>query len=187
MDDPIASSAALLGFFSPCFRAEVFGTFRAVVAGWALCPGPVTISEVGPATGPAAKRHHDTACAPFHSATWDRDERGKIIVLIIVARIVRRCLMASLALPQWGQIPISCRGATVKPCRLSGASSSWWTTMNPVRSSNSVQKPRAAVPAMTNLVKAPAATPRSQMIRQFSMIPQDWRRTRKPKSQERCE
>ena len=38
MDYPIASFAALLDFFGPCFRSEVFGTFKAMVAGWALVP-----------------------------------------------------------------------------------------------------------------------------------------------------
>ena len=87
MDYPIASFAALLDFFGPCFRSEVFGTFKAMVAGWALCPGPRTISEVWQATGLAAKRHHDTAYALFHSAKWDWDELGQILVLVIVARL----------------------------------------------------------------------------------------------------
>ena len=88
MDYPIASFAALLDFFSPCFRAEVFGTFKAMVSAWALCPGPRTISEVWQATGLAARRHHDTAYALFHSARWDWDELGKILALVIVARLV---------------------------------------------------------------------------------------------------
>jgi hypothetical protein len=88
MDYPIASFAALLDFFGPCFRAEVFGTFKAMVGAWALCPGPRTISEVWQATGRAARRHHDTAYALFHSAKWDWDEIGKILVLVIVARLV---------------------------------------------------------------------------------------------------
>lgn len=54
MDYPIASRAALLDFFGPCFRAEVFGTFKTMVAAWATCPGPRTLSEVWQATGLAA-------------------------------------------------------------------------------------------------------------------------------------
>ena len=76
MDYPIASLAALLDLFAPCFRAEVFGTFKAMVGAWALCPGPRTISEVWQATGRAARHHHDTAYALFHSAKWDWDDTG---------------------------------------------------------------------------------------------------------------
>lgn len=88
MDYPIASFATLLDFFTPCFRAEVFGTFKMMVGAWALCPGPRTISEVWQATGQAARRHHDTAYALFHSAKWDWDQLGKILVLVIVTRLV---------------------------------------------------------------------------------------------------
>jgi hypothetical protein len=88
MDYPIVSLTALLDFFAGCFRAEVFGTFKAMTAAWALCPGPRTISEVWQTTGQAAKRHHDTAYALFSSAKWDWDELGKILVLVIVARLI---------------------------------------------------------------------------------------------------
>jgi len=88
MDYPIASLTALLDLFASCFRQEVFGTFKTMVCAWALCPGPRTISEVWQATGAAARRHHDTAYALFGSAKWDWDELGKILVLVIVARLV---------------------------------------------------------------------------------------------------
>lgn len=88
MDYPIASLASLLDFFAGCFRTEVFATFKTMVAAWVTCPGPRTISEVWQATGEAAKRHHDTAYALFHSAKWNWDELGKILVLVIVARLV---------------------------------------------------------------------------------------------------
>jgi hypothetical protein len=88
MDYPIASLNALLDLFVPCFRAEVFTTFKTMVGAWALCPGPRTISEVWQATGQAARRHHDTAYALFGSAKWDWDEVGKILILVIVARLV---------------------------------------------------------------------------------------------------
>jgi hypothetical protein len=88
MEYPIASLAGLLDFFASCFRAEVFGTFKMMVGAWALCPGPHTISEVWQATGQAARRHHDSAYALFHSAKWSWDELGKILALVIVARLV---------------------------------------------------------------------------------------------------
>jgi hypothetical protein len=84
----IPSLVALLDPFADCFRAEVFPTFRLIVAAWALCPGPHTISEVWQATGLAAKRHHDLAYSLFHSARWDWDDLGKVLVLLVVAQLI---------------------------------------------------------------------------------------------------
>ncbi|HEX4609538.1 MAG TPA: hypothetical protein VH092_15170 [Urbifossiella sp.] len=70
MDQLIPSLAALVDEFRPCFRAEVFQTFRHVLAGWIVCPGPRTLSEVWQATGRAAEHHWDTAYALFASAGW---------------------------------------------------------------------------------------------------------------------
>ena len=64
----IPSLATLVAAFSDCFHPQVFQTFQALLAGWITCQGPRTISEVWLATGLAAKRHHDTAYAVFHSA-----------------------------------------------------------------------------------------------------------------------
>jgi hypothetical protein len=84
----IPSLALLLAGFADCFRREVFPTFRLLVAAWAVCPGPHTISEVWQATGLAAKRHHDLAYSLFHSARWDWDDLGKVLVLLIVAHLI---------------------------------------------------------------------------------------------------
>jgi DDE superfamily endonuclease len=84
----IPSFAELLAPLRDCFRQEVFDTFRILVAAWALCPGPHTLSEVWQATGLAAKRHHDLAYALFHSAKWDWDDIGKILLLLIALRLV---------------------------------------------------------------------------------------------------
>ena len=88
MDQPITSLSQLLDTFAPCFRAEVFQTFRLVVAAWALCPGPHTLAEVWQATGLAARRHHDLAYSLFRSAQWDWDEVGKILLLLVVAHLI---------------------------------------------------------------------------------------------------
>ena len=71
MDQLIPSLAHLVAPFRDRFRIEVFQTFQALLAGWIVCVGPRTISEVWQATGLAAKRHHDTAYAVFHSAVWE--------------------------------------------------------------------------------------------------------------------
>jgi hypothetical protein len=66
MDQLIPTLASLVEPFRDCFHPQVFQTFQALLAGWIVCQGPRTISEVWLATGWAAKRHHDTAYAVFH-------------------------------------------------------------------------------------------------------------------------
>src|SRR4051812_39796526 len=68
MDQLIPSLAILVEPFRDSFHPQVFQTFQALLAGWIVCLGPRTISEVWQATGMAARRHHDTAYAVFRSA-----------------------------------------------------------------------------------------------------------------------
>src|SRR4028118_239739 len=77
MDQLIPSLAALVESFRPCFHPQVFATFQTLLAGWVVCLGPRTISEVWQATGLAARRHHDTAYSVFHSAAWEWDDRSE--------------------------------------------------------------------------------------------------------------
>ena len=51
-------------------------------------PRPRTISEVWQATGLAAKRHHDTAYAVFHSAAWEWDDLGIVLATLILTHLV---------------------------------------------------------------------------------------------------
>lgn len=88
MDQLIPSLAVLVEGFRPCFRHEVFLTFQHILVGWVVCPGPHTLSEVWQATGRAASHHHDTAYSLFCSAAWEWDELGKILLLLIVARLI---------------------------------------------------------------------------------------------------
>ncbi len=81
MDQLIPSLAAPVEAFRGCFHPQVFHIFQALIAGWIVCLGPRTLSEVWQATGLAAKRHHDTAYAVSHSAAWERDDLGMGIVL----------------------------------------------------------------------------------------------------------
>ena len=57
MDQLIPSLTELVAPLRDCFRIEVFRTFQILLAGWIVCTGPHTISEVWQATGLAAKRH----------------------------------------------------------------------------------------------------------------------------------
>src|SRR3954469_15473666 len=88
MDQLIPSLAALVEPFRDCFRIEVFRTFQILIAGWIVCLGPRTLSEVWQATGWAAKRHHDTAYAVFHSAAWEWDDLGIVLATLILAHLV---------------------------------------------------------------------------------------------------
>jgi hypothetical protein len=90
MDQLIPSFATLVGAFGNGFHPQVFATFQAFIAGWVLCLGPRTISEVWQATGLAVKRHHDTAYAVFHSAAWEWDDLGIILATLILAHLVPR-------------------------------------------------------------------------------------------------
>jgi hypothetical protein len=70
------------------FRSEVFQTFQILIAGWIVCLGPHTISAVWQATGLAARRHHDTAYAVFHSAAWEWDDLGIVLATLILAHSI---------------------------------------------------------------------------------------------------
>jgi hypothetical protein len=88
MDQLIPGLAALVEAFHDGFHPQVFSTFQALVAGWIVCLGPRTISEVWQATGLAARRHHDTAYAVFHSAAWEWDDLGIVLATLILTHLV---------------------------------------------------------------------------------------------------
>jgi hypothetical protein len=46
VDQLITALTELVAPFRGCFRSEVFQTFQALIAGWVVCVGPRTISEV---------------------------------------------------------------------------------------------------------------------------------------------
>ncbi len=88
MSQLIPSLATLVAAFADCFHPQVFPTFQALLAGWITCQGPRTISEVWLAAGLAARRHHDTAYAVFHSAIWEWDDLGIVLATLILTHLV---------------------------------------------------------------------------------------------------
>jgi hypothetical protein len=88
VDQLIPSLTAWVEPFRDCFRVEVFRTFQSLLAGWIVCLGPRTLSEVWQATGLALRRHHDTAYAVFHSAAWEWDDLGIVLATLILAALV---------------------------------------------------------------------------------------------------
>jgi len=88
MDQLIPGLATLVEAFRDGFHPQVFATFQALIAGWIVCLGPHTLSAVWQATGLAAKRHHDTAYAVFHSACWEWDELGIVLATLILTHLV---------------------------------------------------------------------------------------------------
>lgn len=88
MDQLIPSLSTLVEPFRHCFHPQVFSTFQSLIAGWVVCLGPRTISEVWQATGLAAKRHHDNAYAVFHSAVWEWDDLGIVLATLILTHLI---------------------------------------------------------------------------------------------------
>ena len=88
MDQLIPSLATLVESFRDCFHPQVFQTFQALIAGWIVCTGPRTISDVWQATGLAAQRHHDTAYAVFRSAAWEWDDLGIVTATLILTHLI---------------------------------------------------------------------------------------------------
>ena len=62
MDQLIPSLVDLVAPFRDCFRFEVFQTFQTLIAGWIVCVGPRTLSEVWQATGLAAQGQRTLTC-----------------------------------------------------------------------------------------------------------------------------
>ena len=88
MHQLIPGLLSLVEPFADCFHPSVFATFQSLIAGWVVCLGPRTLSEVWQATGLAGKRHHDTAYAVFHSALWQWDDLGLILARLILTHLV---------------------------------------------------------------------------------------------------
>ena len=87
-DQLIPGLANLVEAFRDCFHPQVFQTFQARIAGWIVCLGPHTLSAVWQATGWAARRHHDTASAVFHSAVWEWDDLGMVLATLILTHLI---------------------------------------------------------------------------------------------------
>src|ERR687890_615769 len=64
--------------------AQLIPSLAALVAAFSDCFHP----EVWLATGLAAKRHHDTAYAVFHSACWEWDDLGIVLATLILTHLV---------------------------------------------------------------------------------------------------
>jgi hypothetical protein len=88
MDQLIPTLATLVEPLRGCFHPQVFQTFQALLAGWIVCQGPRTLSEVWIATGLAARRHHDTAYAVFRSACWEWDDLGIVLATLVLTHLV---------------------------------------------------------------------------------------------------
>ena len=71
-----------------CFRIEVFRTFQILLAGRIDCVDPHTISEFWQATGLAAKLHHDSAYATFHSAACEWVDLGMVLATLVMTHLI---------------------------------------------------------------------------------------------------
>jgi hypothetical protein len=73
---------------APCFRPEVFATFRQMAVAWVVCLGRRTISRVWETTGLAPHRHHAAAYRLFAQAVWNFDEVARILLVRLLAAFV---------------------------------------------------------------------------------------------------
>lgn len=88
MDHIIPSLAELLAAFRGCFRQEAFYNFQHVAVAWLLCPGPRTLTEVWQASALAGRKHFDAIYHLFSSATWDWDEVGALLCLLLLTHLI---------------------------------------------------------------------------------------------------
>ena len=88
MSTLIASLLELVESFSPCFRKEVFETFKQLLCGWLMCNGRRTISHVWETTGLSGKAHHSRAFRLLEKAKWDWDPIGAILIQLILERLL---------------------------------------------------------------------------------------------------
>src|SRR5215213_4894381 len=91
MDQLTPDLAALLDLFRPCFRQEVFGSFRLMTAAWVVCLGRRTISRVWQTTGRSASHSHCPAFRLFSEAAWNFDEVGRILLVKLLCAFVPGC------------------------------------------------------------------------------------------------
>src|SRR5829696_6876011 len=88
MDQLTPCFYSLVALFAPCFRAEVFATFCAMVSAWVVCLGRRSISRVWETTGRSADEDHSKAFRLFSEAAWNWDELGRILLVKLLSAFV---------------------------------------------------------------------------------------------------
>lgn len=78
----------LLQPYHVCFRAEVFLTFRLMLAAWIVCLGRRTISRVWETTGHSQTEDHSRAFRLFNAAGWNWDEVCRILLVQLLTAFV---------------------------------------------------------------------------------------------------
>lgn len=85
MDHLIPSLTVLLETFRPGFRVEAFHVFQHAVAGWLLCLGKRTLTEVWQHSGLASARHYSALFHLVADARWDLTDLGLRLTLLLVS------------------------------------------------------------------------------------------------------
>jgi hypothetical protein len=95
MEHLTVALAELLGHFPGCFaRPESFAVFQQVVVAWVLCLRCRTLTEVWQLTGLGPKMHYDAIYSLFASASWDWDELGVLLCLLLLTHLAPFGLVA---------------------------------------------------------------------------------------------
>ena len=88
MNELIPSFLSFVQVYSPCFRKEVFITFREMLCGWLICSGRRTITRVWESTGLSGVYNHSSAFRLFSNAKWCWDNLCCILIKQVVAHFV---------------------------------------------------------------------------------------------------
>lgn len=88
MEELTPSLIQLLDAFRPCFRQEVFYTFRTMVGAWFVCLGKRSISRVWETTGKSQTHSHCPSFRMFSQAAWNWDELCRILLAMLLDRFV---------------------------------------------------------------------------------------------------
>ncbi len=88
MDYIIPSLLDLLAPFRSCFRQEAFANSPQVLAAWLLGPGTRTLTEVWQVSARAGQQHFDAISYLFRSASWDGDELGVLLGLLLLVPLI---------------------------------------------------------------------------------------------------
>lgn len=88
MEELTPSLIQLLEAFRPCFRQEVFLTFRMMIGAWFVCLGKRSISRVWETTGKTRSHSHCPSFRLFSQAVWNWDELCYILLFMLLDRFV---------------------------------------------------------------------------------------------------
>jgi hypothetical protein len=74
----------LLGVFAACLTHPSFVTFQHLVAGWILCTGRHTVTQVVVAAGAMGAKHYSSFGRFFRQASWTMDALALCLLRLVI-------------------------------------------------------------------------------------------------------